>query len=116
MIPYDAMLLDPLYRRLGILAWIVTAASRIRTYISVIDKTAGEEFTYGGGGGIDVATVRPAADVRVLELDRLGITRDELVGGTLELNGTTWRIESTHPRPKPGSRGELRLWLMDAGT
>lgn len=115
MIPYDTMLLDPIYARLGILVTI-TITGKSAAYVSVIDKTAGEEFTYGGGGGIDVATVRPAVDVRVAELDRTGINRDELVGGTLELSGTNWRIESTHPRPTPGGRGELRLWLMDAGT
>lgn len=115
MIPYNAMLLEPLYARAGRLATIkITGGSAV--YVSVIDKLRGEEFTYGGGGGIDVATVRPAVDVRVSELDRIGITRDELVGGTLEFGGTTWRIESTHPRPMPGTRGELRLWLMDAGA
>lgn len=112
MVQYDAMLLDPLYARLGDSASISIAGAS--SYITVIDKTVGEEFNYGSG--IDVATARPAADVRVADLDRLGISRDELVGATLTFNGNTWRIESTHPRPKPGSRGELRLWLINVSA
>lgn len=102
-----SVLYDPHYSVIGVDATIATAGGGSAA-VTAIDHTAGIEASVGG-----VETVRPAARVRVAELDDAGLARADLEGGaTIALNGSTWTIVATQPRPTPGEApGELLLIL-----
>lgn len=68
--------------------------------MTAIPKIAGATID-PPGTPFEIQSIRPAADVRVSELTENSITRDDLKGGEIDLAGSTWRIESTLPRPSP---------------
>lgn len=77
--------------------------------LRALDLTKGVDASKAG----DLQTVAPAARIRMTELASAGITRSELRGGALLLNGTTWKVVSHKLRPlfKGESEGEVELTL-----
>lgn len=101
-------MLDDIYGSLGIAARLDDAVD-----VTIIDKTEGVQIE-GAHGGQLFGAAKPAACVRVSELDENSITRDSLKGLTLTFNDNDWKIVSTQPKPKPGAKGELYLVLQTA--
>jgi hypothetical protein len=113
MIDLQALVLAPVYSTWGVPATI-TPLQGLPFNVSVIDRTSGVEV----GGNIDVATIQPAAMVRVSEIESLHVPRAGLRRASIEMNGKSWRIENAMPRPTPGgeSDGELMLLLIQPVT
>lgn len=106
---------SPVYRQLyavfGVSATI-TPASGSAHALTVIDKTKGMEVQDTKTG---VATIVPAALVRVPELTARGLTRANLRRASVVMNGKTWRVENTVPKPAPTGEadGEYLLHLSE---
>jgi hypothetical protein len=100
-----------LYARFGQAATITpTVGAPIS--VTLIDKTHGQEVQDTKTG---VATVIPAALVRAPELTARGVTRAQLRKAVVALNGKTWRVENTVPKPAPTGEadGEYLLHLSE---
>ena len=112
MINFGELLNGPVYSVFGG-SCTLTPLSGSPVAVNVIDKSSGIEV------GLDDMTggvsMRPAAIILVSELARVGLARDALRRATLVMNGKTWRIESTLPRPAPNGEaaGELLLFLIE---
>lgn len=93
-------------------ATITPASSASPATLAVIDETAGIAIRQKGA---EVDTVVPAAVVRASVLAAAGLTRTDLRRAALAMNGRTYRIESTMPKPTPSgeSDGEILLILTE---
>jgi hypothetical protein len=123
---YQAILFDPIYMIQGVPARITLDSDYVSEFpsesesedgvfdLTVIDKTAGVDLSFGGDAG-NVATLVPAASVRVKELTAHGLTAEMLVQGAIEFNGATWTIKSTKPRPSLKGEGDGELYLILTG-
>jgi hypothetical protein len=103
---------DALYAQFGQAATLFMDGFEVS--VTAIAKIAGASID-PPGTAVEVQTIRPAADVRMSELAGNGIERADLKGGTIEVAGATWRIETTLPRPSPEgeANGEVRLVLIE---
>lgn len=102
---YQALLLDPIYDRLGVAAEL-TIGSADPVDLTVIDKTAGVNV----GDQVEVQTIRPVAAVREAELDEHEIAAEDLRGGSISFNGGSWQVHSFQRKPVPEGPGEI--WLI----
>lgn len=102
--PDYTQFLDAIYDSIGVAALLDDTA------ITIIDKTEGVALESANGGMV-FGAAKPAVCVRVAELDDKEILRSDLDGMPLTFNDKEWRIQSTLPKPKPGSKGELYLLL-----
>lgn len=109
---WQSQLLDPIYDVIGVSARITTA-STVKD-VTVLDKTAG--VALAAADNIEIQSIKPAAIVRMSELSANGLSREALDGAQLALNGSSWTIKSTQPRPSPDgeAKGELYLFLEAA--
>ncbi len=107
-INFDLIALQSIYSVLGVNAVITTAAGDHHT-VRAIDKTSGVEV----GDGVTVLSIAPACDLRAVQLAEKNVSRIDLDQGSIELNGITWRITATAPRPGINGEadGEVRLIL-----
>lgn len=110
MIDYELLMLSPIYSSLGLEATL-TSVDGLPTLITIVDKSEGVVLD-GVHGGQHFGAAKPAACVRVSELDENSVSRDSLKGATLSFSGKDWRIAATQPKPCPGSKGELYLILQ----
>jgi hypothetical protein len=103
---------QPVYAALGVNAILVSAGGATVS-LSVIDGTSGIVLT----DKVGVETVRPIAYVRNTELASNGISSSDLPDSELTLNGSTWRVKASRPRPSPNgeSDGETMLILLSEG-
>jgi len=108
-IDFDAQLLDPIYDRIGIAATFLSREG-VRAEFKVLDKTAGVEIP---DGPIRLQTSRPAACVRVTELIEKNLDPGKMRDGRLTFNGASWNVEATRPKPVPGGKGEVYLFLQE---
>lgn len=108
--PDYSAFLDAIYDGLGIPACLDAA---IPIALTIIDKTEGVVID-STIANAHFGASKPAACVRVSELDANSIARDDLKGLTLSFGGDDWKIVSTQPKPKPGTKGELYLILQNA--
>jgi hypothetical protein len=111
---YDALLYGPLYDQdtgFGVAA-LLDPDSTGEIALTVIDKTEG--VLLDEGRGLQIATVKAAALVRMSELAANGILRAALKQRTIAFNNGTWTILSTEPKPNPAGGGELYLILEKA--
>lgn len=109
MTDFAALLYGPIYSTLGVAA-VLDLGSDGQVTLTVIDKTAGADV---GGDGLDVHSIKPAADVRVTELNDNDLERDDLNGKAITFNGSTWTV-ITHlikPGPQGETSGEIRMVL-----
>jgi hypothetical protein len=110
MIDYDAFY-APLYAAFGVSAVLDLGTSGTFT-LTVIDKTEGVMIEEGNN--ISIATVKPAAMVRMSELVSNNLTRAGLKQAPISFNGKSWVIVATQPKPNPAGDGELYLILQAA--
>ena len=114
MADLDQLRLDAIYSVLATDA-VVTPNVGGPQSLRAIDKTAGVQID---DSSVSVYSVVPGCFLRSIELAALGIGREDLDGGTVELNGATWDIISTAPRPGMNGEasGEVRLILQETGS
>jgi hypothetical protein len=108
-IDWDTKLLDPIYERQGFAASFVSRDGA-RADLVVMDKTAGVEIDQGA---VRLQGKQPAACVRVRELEAKGLDPLKMKDGRLTFAGNAWNVESVRPKPKPGAKGELYLFLQE---
>jgi hypothetical protein len=104
---YQSTLYNPIYSVLGV-SGVINGVEGF----TVLDKTDGLDW---GDKGPDVQTIACAACVRARELQELGVSLEQLEGGTLLMNCSEWAIEAYKLRPSPrGLRdGEVVLVLTE---
>lgn len=78
--------------------------------LRMIDATRGVDI---GDNMITMSTVEPAAMVRKSELTAADLRASDLIGMPFTLNGSSWRVQSTQPRPTVhgAEYGEIVLLL-----
>lgn len=110
LIDYQKLLLDPIYNTLGVTAALTLADSTVIMGLTVIDKTAGVQL---GDHDAQLDTLEPACCVRHATLTTLGLVPVDLEGGSIEFNGSRWKIKAYPKRPVPSGarKGELLLIL-----
>lgn len=107
---YRALLFGPIYA-----AWGVPAVLQLGTGtfdISAIDRATGVSLV----GPVTLETVRPHALVLRGDLDDLGVTLDQLDGGSIALNGKSWAILAHQSKPSPNGEAEGEVALMLEGN
>jgi hypothetical protein len=119
-VDFQRLVLDPNYRIHGVPARLVMADTSSAD-LTVIDETAGAIFQQSGGGGFAMPTTKPAAAVRLSELQSKSIAAARLARGTLTfrpgtLQASSWRIEGYESKPagdgNGAASGELLLTLI----
>lgn len=113
MVDFDAVLYGPLHSVFGTEAVITPTGGTVGpATVTVIDNTRGMALQLKGS---DIETVVPVAVVRASALADASLTRSDLRRAALTMNGRTYRIESTMPRPTPGGEadGEVLMILTE---
>ncbi len=110
MTDYNSVLFDPIYAIQGVPATLRLDDWGEDISVTAIDKTSGVAVSVSGDP--EIQTIRPAAAIRVAELTAAGVTRADIDTGTIEMNGTVWRLEATLPRPTPNGEDDGELWLI----
>jgi hypothetical protein len=110
MIDYNAMLYDPVYAGIGVVATLNVAGDAEGVVVTVIDDTRPKSLP---AGSAEVRGVGPGAYVRIPELTTNGITRDLWLDATLTFNGRSWTVRSYELRGSPNGEdlGEVHLFL-----
>lgn len=110
-IDFDDLLLKPIYARLGVPAILVLKGGSTNILLTVIDKTSGVVV----GAHVDVPTILAAAAIRRKELTSLGLSKDDIIDGTLRFNDFTWTISNCKPEANPSGElsGELLAMLVN---
>jgi hypothetical protein len=105
-------ILNRLYTSFGVTLIFASPYDGSPVVLTAIDRTAGVEFPERK---MEIATFRPAADIRRVDLDSRSIRPSDMEGVAILLNGKPWTVKSVAPRPVPGgqSPGEIRLILSD---
>lgn len=111
---WQSLLYGPVYTILGETAVLtVDALSDPVSLTYAVDKTAGIEISANNDRAeLSIQTLTPAVAVRMADITDAGLTRANLEGGTIAINGATWRIESSRPRPSPQGEAEGELLLL----
>ena len=101
---FDALVLGPNYAIMGVAA-TYTPSGGSAAAITVIDFTRGEVIHEASADGLAVA--KPTVHARKGDID------DPAEGGTIVVNGHTYRIDASLPAPGPGGIdvGEVILVL-----
>lgn len=113
MFDFDSVLYGPLHTTFGTSATITPAGGTVGpATVTVIDHTRGMALQLKGA---DIETVVPVAVVRATVLADASLTRSDLRRAALTMNGRTYRIESTMPRPTPSGEddGEVLMILTE---
>lgn len=108
-IDYDALLVDPNYAVHGIAATFVSREG-VQADLTIIDKTRGVEVPMGP---TMMVGTKPAACVRVSELDANGLDREKMANGRLTFNDRAWNVEKAAAKTVPGGKGEVWLYLQE---
>ena len=100
---------DAIYAAIGVPC--VLSVGSASHDLTAIDKTAGVSFEEG----INVHSLKPGVCVRTTELTAKSVNREDLKDATLVLNGATWRVISSFPRPAPTgeAQGEVLMILTE---
>jgi len=107
-IDYSALLYDPVYNEIGVEAQFINGEFEVT--LSVIDDTRPKVLP---AGSAEVRSVGPGAFVRIPELERNGISRDDWMDASLNFNGRSWVVRSYELRGSPNGEdlGEVRFLL-----
>lgn len=108
-IDWARTLYDPAYAAIGVPATL-DLGSLGSFDLTVLDKTSGVEISQGQLG---IYTQKPAAVVRVGELDDNSITLADLDRAPITFNGNTWKIAAHEVRSSPDGAAEVYLILRD---
>lgn len=106
---YQSALYDPLYNSLGVAAQLLLPTGETFE-LTVIDKTSGIEI----GDGVQVATLLPAAAVRMAELREKNVPLKRLdeQGVRISFNNFTWEVPSYRLRPSPKGENDGEVYLL----
>jgi hypothetical protein len=116
-VDYSALLYDPIYAELGVLATLTAVGTDgDEVSITVIDDTKPKTITTSEG--METRSIGPGAFARIPELDAAGISRDEYQGAVLVFNGRSWTVRSYELRGSPNGEdyGEVRFMLKSIGS
>lgn len=82
--------------------------------LRAIDKSSGVELEANERGSrqVAVSSLRPVAQIRASDLADAGLDRDAIRKASLTMNGRTWRVERTIPRPTLQGADDGQLWLV----
>lgn len=128
MIDFDALVLGPAYTVFGVDADVVLEGTGGREEtLRVQDHTAGVQIAFQGKRGhvvegaradLSIASLHPAAAVRMVEMDEKSLVPEDLRNGEIGFNGRTWRIKGHVPKPSPNgaTSGEIYLLLEGLDT
>lgn len=110
MIDFDKLLYAPAFTVLGVPAILVlVGGGSSETFdITVIDKTSGVNT----GVAVEVPTILPCAAIRKTDLAALGLSKDDILDGTLTFNNFTWTISNVKPEPNPSGEGKGEVYAM----
>jgi hypothetical protein len=110
-VDYSALLYDPVYIELGVEAQFINGEFEVS--LLVIDDTRPKILP---AGSAEVRSVGPGAFVRIPELERNGISRDNWMDASLSFNGRSWIVRSYELRGSPNGEdlGEVRFLLKAA--
>jgi hypothetical protein len=110
-VDYSALLYDPVYNELGVEAQFINGEFDVS--LLVIDDTRPKILP---AGSAEVRSVGPGAFVRIPELERNGISRDNWMDASLNFNGRSWVVRSYELRGSPNGEdaGEVRFLLKEA--
>lgn len=102
----------PVYDTWGVSATITTASG---TEISLTAKNHTMPPMQFAGFGVEFQSFKPMARVRASELPSDLIYEEELLGGTMLLDGKEWSIKSFEKIASPNgfADGEITLFLKD---
>jgi hypothetical protein len=116
MLDFAALLHDPAYAIYGTSATITPRAGD-PVSLTVIDKSSGLAMQTSNQHHFNgvLTTVQPAAYVRMVDISAAGWTRQTLRNAILDMNGKTWRVEASEPKPVASGEagGELMLLLIE---
>lgn len=95
---------------------LLTAGSVEALEVRAINKVAGIEVRTGADASL--ATIEPAAFLRMSTLDEAGLTLNDVSSGSLVINGKDWLIVGQVLKPNPDGelKGEVGLILSDANV
>lgn len=108
-IDYQALLYNPIYSRIGVAA-TVTPVTGLDVQVTVLDKTAGVEVALSDN--VQISSIKPAAAVRMAELDDNDLEPADIDGGTITFNGKTWDIRGFLLKPSPNGESDGEAWLF----
>ncbi len=109
-IDFSAILYGPVHAVLRVPVTLTLAGTSAEVETYALDKTTGVELAMGGGP--DVQTVKPAAVMRAADLTDLEIAFEDLPDATLEMTGSTWRVQSYVVRPSPNGESDGEVYLI----
>jgi hypothetical protein len=98
---------DDLYATFGVAASLDYGASNPVTFTG-LDVTRGMDV----GDEASVQTVRPVVRARMYELTAAGVTRDDLDGADVTINGKTWKVKTHRLAPSPAGELEGEVYLI----
>jgi len=107
---YSAVLYDPIYATLGVVARIIPLTG-FGIDVIAIDKTIGVAV----GGNVDIQTIAPAVTVRQSELDEKKFRLKNLDNSAVEINGRRWQVKAWQRVPAPDGEhvGDVMLILIE---
>lgn len=110
LVDFDSLLYGPVYDVLADAEAVITVDGLTEPQtVPAIDRTEGVEVS---ASGADWQTIKPAAVVRSSALTSVGIAARDVDGGSLTLNGKTWRITSHMLKPSPNGEAAGEVWLI----
>ena len=109
---FDDMLAD-VHEMLAADAVVTPLGSVDPVTIAMIDHSAGIEIP---GRGAEITSIGPAARVRATALAAAGLSRSDMRGATVVLNGKSYRVEATRPLPTPAGESDGELYLIFMGN
>lgn len=109
---YQATLYSPIYAIQGVPAVLTLATGEVVDGLTALDKTAGVEIA---DAKAEVATIKPAAVLRIPELVEKGVAVAETPKGSIALNGYEWSIVSYRFRPSPNGENDGEVYLVLTG-
>jgi hypothetical protein len=121
-INFATMLYRPIFDRLGIVAKLVLATGTFDTMpngtpLIALDKTMGVPLSVGSGTILE--TVVPVVEFMMMDLTALGVSKGDLDGGEVTVNGKTWNVVSHRMNPSHSGEADGTVFLLlegDAGA
>lgn len=108
-ISFADLLYRPIYDRMGVAAKLTLKTGEVfdtmpnGSPLVALDKTSG--IALPQDGGIIIETVTPIAEFMMADLAALGVSKNQVDEGEIQLNGRTWAIISH--KMNPSHTGEL---------
>jgi hypothetical protein len=100
-VDFAALLYEPLYELLADELTFTSPRDASAVSIPAIDRTSGIEIV---DRKTSIGTIRPVAAVRVSDLAARRLEASDMEDVVVTLNGASWRVKTT--QPKPGPSGE----------